>query len=294
MITFPGGGRVNVHIGCSPQGQGHLTVFGRVAADKLGIPAQSVSILHGDSVRDVPGFGAVASRSAMMVGGAIVRTVEAAVEKGRKIAALLLQAGEAEIDYRDGAFHAGTRQISLFDVAERAKELVRQGVISESMDTKGAVKAPSSFPNGCHIAEVEVDPQTGTVSIARYTAVDDCGNVLDAVIVEGQIHGGVAQGVGQALTEAVVFSSDGQLLSGSFLDYAMPRAETLPSISVEHHTTPCRTNPLGVKGTGEAGTTAAPPVIINAILDALPKDARGNLEMPATAERVWRALQPAS
>ena len=293
MITFPGGQRVNVHIGCSPQGQGHLTVFGRVAAEKLGVAPAAVSILHGDSARDVPGFGAVASRSAMMVGGAIVRTVEATVEKGRKIAALLLQAGEAEIEYRDGAFHAGTRQISLFDVAERAKELVRQGVVSEGMDTKGAVKAPASFPNGCHVAEVEVDPDTGEVSLSRYTAVDDCGNVLDPIIVEGQIHGGVAQGVGQALTEGVVFAPNGQPLSGSFMDYAMPRAELFPNISVDHHTTACRTNPLGVKGTGEAGTTAAPPVIINAILDALPRDARAALEMPATAERVWRALHPA-
>jgi carbon-monoxide dehydrogenase large subunit len=268
-------------------------VFGRVAAEKLGVPPAAVTILHGDSARYVPGFGAVASRSAMMVGGAIVRAVEAMVEKGRKIAALLLEAGETEIDYRDGAFHAGTRQISLFDVAERAKELVRQGVVAESMDPKGAVNAPASFPNGCHIADVEVDPHTGEVSLERYTAVDDCGNVLDPVIGEGQIHGGVAQGAGQALTEGVVFAANGQPLSGSFMDYAMPRAVLLPNISVDHRTTACRTNPLGVKGTGESGTMAAPPVIINAILDALPKDARAGLEMPATAERVWRALQPA-
>ena len=161
------------------------------------------------------------------------------------------------------------------------------------MDTKGAVNAPASFPNGCHVAEVEIDPDTGAVSLARYTAVDDCGNVLDPIIVEGQIHGGVAQGAGQALTEGMVFATNGQPLSGSFMDYAMPRAELLPNISVDHHTTACRTNPLGVKGTGEAGTTAAPPVIINAILNALPKDARTGLDMPATAERIWRALRPA-
>jgi carbon-monoxide dehydrogenase large subunit len=290
-IAFPGGGRVHIGIGASPQGQGHLTVFRRVAAEQLGIVEDAVTVLHGDSARDVPGFGAVASRSAMMIGGAIVRTVEAMLEKGRRVAALLLQAAEADVDYRDGEFRVANsgRSVSLFDVAERAVELKRQGVVTEDLDTRGQVKAPPSFPNGCHVAEVEIDGETGAVDVVRYTAVDDCGRVLDPVIAEAQIHGGVAQGIGQALGEAAVYDAQsGQLLSGSFMDYAMPRADGTPSFAVAHHPVPCRTNPLGVKGTGEAGTTAAPQTILNAVADALPRGAK--LDMPATPEKVWHAL----
>ena len=292
-IGFPGGGRVTIGIGASPQGQGHLTVFRRVAADELGIAESVVTVLHGNSARDVPGFGAVASRSAMMIGGAIVRTIEAMLEKGGRVAALLLQANEAEIEYRDGAFRVANteRSVPLLDAAARAVELKRQGVITEDLDTKGQVKAPQSFPNGCHVAEVEIDASTGAVEIVRYTAVDDCGRVLDPVIVEAQIHGGVAQGIGQALGEHAVYDSEsGQLLTGSFMDYFMPRAGDLPAFAVAHHAVPCRTNPLGVKGTGEAGTTAAPPAILNAIANALPSAAAAKLQMPASAEAVWRAL----
>jgi len=248
-------------------------------------------VLHGDSARDVPGFGAVASRSAMMIGGAIVRTVEGMLEKGRRVAALLLQATESEIEYRDGEFRVANsgRSVSLFDTAARAVELKRQGVVPEDLDTTGQVKAPPSFPNGCHVAEVEIDEATGAVEVVRYTAVDDCGRVLDPVIVEAQIHGGVTQGIGQALGEDTVYDPhSGQLLTGSFMDYFMPRAGDVPSFTVAHHAVPCRTNPLGVKGTGEAGTTAAPPAIVNAIANALPAAAK--LQMPATAETVWRAL----
>jgi len=209
------------------------------------------------------------------------------------VAAILLQAGEADVEYRNGKFGVkGTgREVSLFDVAERASELARQGVIPESLDTTGNVKVPSSFPNGCHVAEVEIDPDTGAIDIVSYVAVGDCGNVLDDVVVEGQVHGGVAQGLGQALAESTVYDAEGQLVSGSFMDYAMPRAHLMPAMKVEHHAVACRTNPLGVKGTGEAGTTAAPPALMNAILDALPKGAQ--LDMPATPDRVWQALQGA-
>ena len=293
-IAFPGGDKVNVHIGAGASGQGHQTVFGAVAARKLGIGREHVSLLSGDSFRDVPGFGAVASRSAMYVGGAIANTADAVIAKGKRVAAMLLQAEEGDIVYADGKFSVkGTgREVSLFAVAERAAELKKQGVIPESLDTLGNVKAPSSFPNGCHVAEVEVDPATGKVDIVGYTAIGDCGNVLDETIVTGQVHGGVAQGLGQALTEATVYDSGGQLVSGSFMDYAMPRAHDVPMMQVEHHAIACKTNPLGVKGTGEAGTTAAPPALINAILDALPKGAR--LDMPATPARVWQALRASS
>jgi carbon-monoxide dehydrogenase large subunit len=290
-VIFPGGESVRVSIGASSSGQGHATVFRRVAAAQFGIPEEQVTISAGDSARDVPGFGAVASRSAMYVGGAIVRAAEATIEKGKTIAAMLMQAGAAEVDYADGQFkvRGSSRSVSLFDVAERAKELARNGTIPETMDTRGAVKAPSSFPNGCHIAEVEIDPDTGAVTVPSYIAVGDCGTVLDDTIVEAQVHGGVAQGLGQALTEGVVYDKAGQLLSGSFMDYAMPRSDLVPPMTVEHFPVPCKTNPLGTKGTGEAGTTAATPALINAILDALPPGA--DIAMPATAERVWRALQ---
>lgn len=288
-ISFPGGGKVNVSIGAGASGQGHQTVFGKVAARRLSVPFESVTLLTGDSARDVPGFGAVASRSAMMCGGAIARAADLVLEKGKRVAALLLQANESDVDYKDGKFSVKNREVTLFEVAERAAELARQGVIPESLDTTGSIKVPPSFPNGCHIAEVEVDPDTGAVAIVNYVAVGDSGNVLDETIVEGQVHGGVAQGLGQALTENTVYDEGGQLVSASFMDYGIPRADTMPAMKVEHHAIACKTNLLGVKGTGEAGTTAAPPALMNAILDALPEGAQ--LDMPATPDRVWKALR---
>jgi carbon-monoxide dehydrogenase large subunit len=291
-ISFPGGDKAIVSIGAGGSGQGHPTVFPAVAARRLGIAPSQVTLTSGDSARDVPGFGAVASRSAMYVGGAIAVTADKVIEKGKKVAAMLLQAAEGEVDYRDGKFRVKEREISLFEVAERAVELKKQGVIPESLDTQGATKGPPSFPNGCHVAEVEIDPDTGAVAIVNYIAVGDCGNVLDEIIVEGQIHGGVAQGLGQALTENTVYDQGGQLVSGTFMDYAMPRAHDMPALKVEHHAIACKTNPLGVKGTGEAGTTAAPPALLNAILNALPPGSQ--LDMPATAERIWAALNAES
>ena len=292
-ISFPGGDTLNVSIGSGASGQGHQTVFGEVVARRLGIAPEMVHVTSGDSDRDVPGFGAVASRSAMYVGGAVANTVDAVIAKGKHVAALLLQAEESEIDYRDGKFAVknSAREVSLFEVAARAVELQKQGVIAESLDTLGNVKAPPSFPNGCHVAEVEIDPATGALAVVNYVAVGDCGNVLDDTIVTAQVHGGVAQGLGQAMGEAAVYDAGGQLVSGTFMDYAMPRADTVPPMTVEHNAVACRTNPLGVKGTGEAGTTAAPPALINAVLDALPKGA--TLDMPATPERIWQALQKA-
>lgn len=290
-ISFPGGGKVNVSIGAGASGQGHQTVFGKVAARRLGVPFESVKLLSGDSARDVPGFGAVASRSAMMCGGAIARTADLVLEKGKKVAAILLQADEAEVTYKDGKFAVKNREVTLIEAAERSVELARQGVIQESLDTTGTVKAAPSFPNGCHIAEVEIDAETGDLTIVNYVAVGDSGNVLDDVIVEAQVHGGVAQGLGQALIENTVYDEGGQLVSASFMDYGMPRAHLMPDMKVEHFAVACKTNPLGVKGTGEAGTTAAPPALMNAILDALPQGAQ--LDMPATPDRVWQALQGA-
>jgi carbon-monoxide dehydrogenase large subunit len=292
-ISFPGGERIDVSIGAGASGQGHQTVFGKVAARRLGIAPEQVTVTSGDSDRDVPGFGAVASRSAMLTGGAIAVTADQVIAKGKRVAAMLLQAGEADIDYADGKFAVKNsgREVSLFEVAARAAELKKQGVIEESLDTMAKAKMPPSFPNGCHVAEVEIDPDTGGLEIVNYTAVGDSGNLLDETIVTAQIHGGVAQGLGQALSEDTIYDASGQLVSGSFMDYAMPRADTVPPIAVAHFPVACRTNPLGTKGTGEAGTTAAPPALINAILDALPPGTQ--LDMPATPARIWQALQGA-
>jgi carbon-monoxide dehydrogenase large subunit len=288
-ISFPGGNKAVVSIGAGGSGQGHPTVFPYVVAQKLGIDPANVTLSSGDSDRDVPGFGAVASRSAMYVGGAISVTADKVIEKGKRVAAILLQAGEGEVAYANGKFSVKNREVTLFEAAARAVELAKQGVIPENLDTTEKVKAPSSFPNGCHVAEVEIDPATGAVEIVNYSAVGDSGNLLDETVVTGQVHGGVAQGLGQALVENTIYDAGGQLVTGSFMDYAVPHAHTVPMIKVEHHAVACRTNPLGTKGTGEAGTTAAPPAVINAILDALPEGA--TIDMPATPDKVWAALQ---
>jgi carbon-monoxide dehydrogenase large subunit len=290
-ISFPGSSRLLLAIGVQPSGQGHATLYRRLVAERLGIPVEQVELALGDSADGVPSAGAVASRSTMSVGGAVVETVVAVIEKGRRLAAHLLEAAEADIAYRDGVFMiAGTdRQLLLFEVAERAADLAREGIIAEDLGTRRTADVPPSFPNGCHVAEVEIDPDTGVVELAAYNAVDDCGNVLQPVLVEGQVQGGIAQGVGQALMEAGVYDdASGQLLAGSFMDYAMPRAADLPPMGSALHPVPCRSNALGVKGIGEAGTTASLAAVMNAIADALPEAA--SLDMPATPLRVWEAI----
>jgi carbon-monoxide dehydrogenase large subunit len=231
----------------------------------------------------------------MTAGHAVLKTIDAMLAKGKALAATLLEAAEADIAYAAGAFAVvGTdRRISLFEVASRAAEMKRCGEIAESLDTRGRAETPPTYPNGCHIAEVEIDPQTGDLTIAAYTAVDDCGRVLDPMIVEGQLHGAIAQGLGQALMEAAVYDADGQLVSGSFMDYALPRAQDMPPIRDALVTVPATTNPLGVKGTGEAGTTAAIAAIMNAIADAVPGGGADALEMPATPARIWAACHKA-
>ena len=290
-ISFPGNGRITVSVNPVPQGQSHTTVFGQVAADQLGVPRALVDLTFGDSARDVPGMGAVASRSTMMTGGAIAKAAGEVLAKARQAAGLLLQCGPDDLRYADGMFTASSgASLSLLDVASRSADLVAQGVLGAPLDTTTKLVAALAFPNGCHVAEVEIDPETGVVTVDRYTAADDCGRVLNATVVEGQIQGGMAQGLGQALLEDTVYDAEsGQLVAGSFMDYGMPRADDVPMVAGAHIEVPCTTNPLGVKGTGEAGTTAAPPAIINAILNALPPGR--DIAMPATPERVWRALQ---
>jgi carbon-monoxide dehydrogenase large subunit len=294
-ITFQKG-KVVLSIGPASNGQGHATVFRQMIADRLGISDDDVIVTAGDSDRDVPGFGAVASRSAMLVGSAIAVTSDKMIAKATGVAATLLQASEGEIEYANGVFEipGAGRRVSLFEVAERAGEMAAQGVIQENLDTNDEAHTAPTFPNGVHVAEVEIDPDTGHVDIVRYTAVGDCGVVLNETIVTGQMHGGVVQGIGQALGEYSRYDRDsGQLLAGSFMDYVMPRAGHLPMLKVLHHPVPCTTNPIGVKGTGEAGTTAAPPTIINAIENAISPQRALKLDMPLTPQAIWTALQEA-
>ncbi len=294
-IGFPGGlpgeSKLLLAIGVQASGQGHRTLYRRLAAERLGIPVNQVQVEHGDSDDGVPSAGAVASRSTMSVGTAVFATIDAVIEKGRRVAAHILEAAEADIAYRDGIFEiAGTdRRIALFELAERARVLAREGAIPEDLDTRRTADVPPSFPNGVHVAEIEIDPDTGQVTLASYLAIDDCGRVLQPVLVEGQVQGGVAQGVGQALLESGIYDpANGQLLAGSLMDYAMPRADDLPDIVSEMRPTPCLSNPLGVKGVGEAGTTASLAAILNAVADALPE--APDIDMPATPQRVWRAM----
>jgi carbon-monoxide dehydrogenase large subunit len=217
--------------------------------------------------------------------------------KAKPIAAGMLEAADSDVAYTDGRFEVvGTdRRVSLFDVASQAATLKQRGTIAEDLDTKAVTETPQTFPNGVHIAEVEIDPATGAIEIAGYTAVDDCGRPLDAMIVEGQLHGGIASGLGQALMENTVYDADsGQLVTGSFMDYAMPRADDMPPLRDAMHNVPATTNPLGIKGVGEAGTTAAIGAVMNAVADAIPNGAGAHLDMPASAPRLWEACRRAA
>jgi carbon-monoxide dehydrogenase large subunit len=288
----PGGETAVLALNVQSTGQGHQSVFPRLAAERLGIAPEKVKHRHGDSNLELPGMASVGSRSAMTAGSAIVKAVDTVIAKGKTIAAQLLEASEADIEYRDGRFEVvGTdRRISLFELASRAAEMKARGDIPESLDSKVSTETPQTFPNGCHVAEVEVDPDTGHVAVVSYTAVDDCGAILNHMIVQGQTHGAVASGLGQALLEKAVYDRDGgQLISGSFMDYAMPRADDMPLIRDAFHPVPATTNPLGVKGVGEAGTTAAIATVMGAIANAIPNGAGARIDMPATPEKVWKA-----
>jgi len=285
-ISFPGDGKVAVGLGAQSSGQGHLTVFAQVAAEKLGIDPELIEVREGDTRLGVEGHGSFASRSAAAAGSAIFHTASAVIEKGKKAASRLLEAAEADLGYRNGFFEvAGTdRRVSIFEVAKK-----------ETLDTNLVSQTPQHFPNGCHIAELEIDPETGLVEMLAYSGADDSGRLLNPMIVEGQVHGGVAQGLGQALMENAVYDSAGQLLTGSFMDYAMPRAADMPPLLADAFLEfPCKTNPIGVKGAGEAGTTAALAAIMNAIASALPGDAARYLDMPATPLKVWQACRKAA
>lgn len=288
-----GDNKVVVSIGPAPQGQGHVTVFRQMVAKRLGLDDDEVEVTFGDSWRDVPGFGAVASRTAMLTGSAVAQSVDRMLEKAAEVAATLLQADAADIEYSEGAFaRKGTGQkVTLFEAAERARDMVRQGAIAESLDTTVETDTGPSFPNGCHIAEVEIDPGTGEVEVVAYTAVSDVGIMLNPRIVEGQIQGGIVSGIGQALGEFSQYDESGQPVSASFMDYTMQRAAHMPPMKILHHPVRCKTNYVGAKGVGESGTTAAPPTIVNAIENAIAPGKYLGLQMPVTPYKVWTAIR---
>jgi carbon-monoxide dehydrogenase large subunit len=297
-LRFDAEGTVTILAGTQSYGQGHETVFAQMVSDWLGIPFEGIRFVQGDTDRVAIGRGSYASRSVMNGGCALKAAADDVIAQGRRMAAFLMEGEAEEIDFGDGVYRLrGTnKSMPLQDVA---RAFFRPGGIpmdlGVGLEGHGSwASEPGNFPNGCHVCEVEVDPDTGTVAVVRYTCVDDLGVVINPMIVEGQIHGALAQGLGQALMEHVIYDEgSGQLVSGTFTDYAMPRADDLPPIAIAFHNVPARTNPLGVKGIGEAGCTGSPPAIMNAILDALRPLGVTHLDMPATAPRVWHAIQAA-
>jgi carbon-monoxide dehydrogenase large subunit len=281
-------GTIEVLTGSHSHGQGHETTFAQLVSERLGVPIANVNIVHGDTDKVQMGMGTYGSRSGAVGMSAIVKALDKVEAKAKKIAAHLMEADEADIAIENGELVvAGTdKKLPWFQVALAAYTAHNLPSGMEPGLKESAFYDPSNFtfPAGCYIAEVEVDPETGKTQIVQFVAADDFGNIINPMIVEGQVHGGIAQGIGQALLEGVHYDETGQLLTASFMDYAMPRADDLPSFSVSHQNTPCPGNPLGIKGCGEAGAIGSPPALMNAITDAL---GNNNLSMPATPQKVW-------
>ena len=292
-------GSVTVFTGSHSHGQGHETTFAQVVAARLGVPVDNVDVVHGDTGRVPFGMGTYGSRSLSVGGTAIVKALDKIIAKGKKIAAHLLEAAESDIEFHDGKFTvAGTDRSKTFgEVALTA--YVPHNYPLDKLEpglNETAFYDPTNFtyPAGTHICEVEIDPDTGVVQVVAFTASDDFGNIINPMIVEGQVHGGVTQGIGQALLEHCVYdTASGQLLTGSMMDYALPRADDVPSFHVGTKVTPCTHNPLGSKGCGEAGAIGAPAAMMNAVLDALGPLGVTHLDMPASPHRVWRAIREA-
>jgi len=297
-VHFEEGDTVTVIAGSMDFGTGHATTYAQIVSDKLGIPFDRIRLVEGDSDRMSYGGGSGGSRSVMFTGTALVETAALVIEKGKQVASHVLEASVSDIDFKAGRFViAGTdRSIGLLELAARLRRGFKlpEGVpTSLDVDHVGNDPVPFAFPNGCHIAEVEVDPQTGAAQVVKYSAVNDLGTVINPLVVAGQIQGGVMQGLGQALLEQAVYDDAGQLVTGSFMDYAMPRAYNVPMIDVASHPVPTKSNPLGVKGCGEAGTSGGLPAVANAVIDALSEYGILHLEMPMTPSRIWRAIEDA-
>ena len=294
-IRFEPNGAVTIITGTLDYGQGHWSPFAQVLATRLGIPFQSIRLIQGDSDELIAGGGTGGSKSMIVSGNAIVGAADKVIEAGRQIAAHVLEAAVADIEFRAGRFViAGTdRSVGLMELAARIHAgLELPSGLPGSLDVADIYDGPpSAFPNGCHIAEVEVDPETGVVDVVKYTFVNDFGVVINPLLVDGQAHGGIVQGIGQALRECTVYDEQGQLLTGSYMDYAMPRAEDAPPFMHDFHCVPATTNPLGAKGCGEAGCAGALPSVMNALVDALAELGIRHIDMPATPERVWRAIR---
>ena len=297
-IHFEADGTVTIVTGTLDFGQGHATAYAQVLSDRLGVPFDRIYTVEGDSDRMAYGNGSGGSRSLMFAGAALTESSKIVIARGKQIASHVLEASMSDIEFTAGRFViAGTdRSIGLLELAQRLHSGLKlpKGV-PNSLDTDhvGDVPVPSAFPNGCHIAEVEVDPQTGHAQVVRYSAVNDLGTIVNPLLVEGQIQGGVVQGLGQALMEQAVYDSDGQLVTGSFMDYAMPRAHDAPMIEVGSHPVPTKSNPLGAKGCGEAGTSGGLPAVANAVVNALSDYGIRHLEMPMTPARIWQAIEKA-
>jgi carbon-monoxide dehydrogenase large subunit len=296
-IRFEKDGTVTIITGTLDYGQGHWTPFAQVLCAQLGVPFESVRLLQGDSDELVAGGGTGGSKSLMASGAAIVEASALVVEKGKQAASFFLEAAPVDIEFADGRFSiAGTdRGIGIMDLAARLRE--SHSLPSEVPTTLDVThvfdQAPMAYPNGCHIAEVEVDPDTGMTQVVSYLSVNDFGTMVNPLLVAGQAHGGIAQGIGQAFLEHVAYSEDGQLLTATFMDYGLPRADDLPAIGFRDEGVPCTTNPLGAKGCGEAGCAGSLPAVMNALVDALRPLGVTHIDMPATPEKVWRAIQAA-
>jgi aerobic carbon-monoxide dehydrogenase large subunit len=297
-IRFHPSGNATLLMGSKNQGQGHETTFKQVLNEKLGLDPSVVQYIDGDTDRVAFGIGTNGSRSTVIGGSALWMAADKVIAKGKKIAAHLLEAAEADIEFAEGNFAvAGTdRRITITDVAKASFQAARLPRELEGGLYETGTFAPqdNTYPNGCHICEVEIDPETGALDIVRYVVIDDVGTVVNPIGLKGQIHGGVAQGLGQALMEQVVYDpASGQNLTGSFMDYAMPRADVMPYMEIHSNPVPTKRNPLGAKGAGEAGTVGALPAIVNAVIDALSPLGVKSLEMPATPARIWQAIRDA-
>jgi carbon-monoxide dehydrogenase large subunit len=297
-IRFDASGSVTITSGTFSHGQGHQTTYAQMVSDWLGVPFDSIRMEQGDTAQIGIGRGTYASRSMTIGGSALRRAADDLIEKGRRLAAHMLEASADDIEFKDGVFTvAGTdKTIPLIAVAKFSFHPMAVPIeFGVGLDGTGAFDGHTpSFPNGCHICEAEVDPETGEARIDRYTVVDDIGVVLNPLLAEGQIHGGIVQGIGQALLEDLHHDSDGQLVTGSYMDYCMPRADDVPGFTTGWHSVPCASNPIGVKGCGEGGTVGAAPAVIGALLDALGPLGVTDLPMPATPARVWRAIRDAT
>ncbi len=296
-IRFAEDGFVDVFVGTQSTGQGHETAYVQLTVDQLGVDGTKVRIHQGDTDAIPVGGGTGGARSLYSEGQAILATAATIIEKGKQAAADLLEAAKVDITFEDGRFSiVGTdRGVDIVSLAATQRAKLAKGEDAIILDAAEIAEIKAhTFPNGCHIAEVEVDPETGNIDVVRYVVMDDVGKAVNPMIVRGQVHGGVAQGLGQALLENTHYDPEsGQLLAGSFMDYAIPRADDLPDIDVDFIEVPCRSNPLGVKGAGEAGAVGSPPALINAVIDALQPLGVTQIDMPATPEHVWHAITAA-